>query len=77
MARRRNKLGQYVPNEYRMYINIPSPFKVLKYLLIAFIVSPWIFLLFYKFEIKVWLLNLMENIFLINKDEGKKTNGFF
>ena len=77
MKRKRNERGQYVAKDYKMSITFPSPFIILKYLLILFIISPWLFILMYKIDFKTYIQNIMENIFLVNKEEGKKTNGFF
>ena len=77
MKRKRNERGQYVDKDFKMSITFPSPFIILKYLLILFIVSPWLFILMYKIDLKTYIQNIMENIFLVNKEDGKKTNGFF
>ena len=77
MPRRRNKLGQYIPNDFEVSLSFPSPFKIIKFILMALILSYWIFLLIYKVDLKVWLEYLMENMFILNKEEPKKNNGFF
>ena len=77
MPRKRNELGQYIPKNYGVSISLPSPISLFKYALIVFVLSPWLFVLIYRLALKVWLYNMMENLFIINKEEGKKTNGFF
>ena len=77
MKKKRNERRQYFAKDFKMPINFPSPFIILKYLLILFIISPWLFILMYKIDLKTYIQNIMENIFLVNKEDGKKTNGFF
>ena len=77
MPRKRNELGQYIPKNYGVSISLPSSISLFKYALIVFVLSPWLFVLIYRLDLKVWLYNTMENLFIINKEEGKKTNGFF
>ena len=77
MKRNRNERGQYVARDYRMSITIPSQFIMIKYIFIIFIISPCLFILVYKIDLKNFIQNFMEKIFLINKEEAKKTNGFF
>ena len=76
MLRRRNKLGQYIPKDFELSVSLPSPSTIVKYLIIALILTPWVFIIIYKID---WnkIEYLMENLFLMNKDEQKKTNGFF
>ena len=62
MKRKRNEIGQYIAKEFKMSITFPSPpFIMLKYLLILFIISPWLFILMYKIELKTYIQNIMEN----------------
>ena len=44
---------------------------MLKYLLILFIISPWLFIMMYNIDLKTYIQNIMENIFLVNKEDGK------
>ena len=76
MARRRNKLGQYISKDFELSVNLPSPSTIVKYLIIAIILTPQVFIIINKID---WhkIGYLMENLFLINKDEQKKTNDFF
>ena len=77
MARKRNKLGQYLPKDYNLSICFPRPLTLIKFILIALIVAPWIFILEYRLNLKEILQKTMENIFLIKNDDIKKSNGFF
>ena len=77
MPRKRNELGQYIPKNYGLSISLPNPISFLKYLVIAFVLAPWLFILIHKFDLKLWIYNMMDNLFIINKEEGKKSNGFF
>ena len=77
MPRKRNELGQYIPKNYGVSISLPSPISLFKYALIVFALSSWLFALIYRLDLKVWLYNMKENLFLINKEKGKKTNAFF
>ena len=77
MPRKRNALGQYIANDYRLSISLPGPFQIIKYLLLALLLSPWVFIFFYKFDLLHWFQSVMEMAFLINKEEFKKSNGFF
>ena len=54
MPRRRNKLGQYVPNDLELSISFPNPIKIAKFILIVLILSLWVFLLIYKLDLKIW-----------------------
>ena len=77
MKRKRNEQRQYVARDYRMSITIPCQFIMIKYIFIIFIISTCLFILVYKIDLKNFIQNFMEKIFLINKEEAKKTNGFF
>ena len=77
MARKRNKLGQYLPKDYNLSISLPRPLTLIKFILIALIVAPWLFILEYRLNLKEILQKTMENIFLIKNDDIKKSNGFF
>ena len=76
MARRKNKLGQYIPKDFELSVSLPSPSTIVKYLIIALILTQWVFIIINKIH---WhkIEYLIENLFLINKDEQKKTNDFF
>ena len=77
MGRKRNKLGQYLPKDYNLSISFPSPLKIIKFILIALIVAPWLFILEYRLNLKEIAKKTMENIFLIKNEDIKKSNGFF
>ena len=77
MGRKRNKLGQYLPKDYNLSISFPSPLKIIKFILIALIVAPWLFIIEYRLNLKEIIQKTMENIFLIKNDDIKKSNGFF
>ena len=72
MPRRRNKLGQYIANDFELSISFPIPFRIIKFLLLVLFLSTWVFLLIYKVDLKIWFEYLMENMFTLNKDETKK-----
>ena len=55
MRRRRNELGQYVPNDLELSISFPNSIKIAKFILIVLILSPWVFLLINKVDLKIWL----------------------
>ena len=76
MTRKRNKFGQYLPKDYNLSILFPRPLKIIKYLLIALIVSPWLFILEYRLNLKEIIQKAMESIFLIKNEDIKKSNGF-
>ena len=69
MPRRGNKLGQYVANDFELSISFLSSLKIIKFLLLVLILSPWVFLLIYKVDLKIWFECLMENMFAINKEK--------
>ena len=77
MTRKRNKLGQYLPKDYDLSISFPGPLKIIKYIIIALIVAPWLFILEYRLNLKEIFQKAMENLFLIKNDDIKKSNGFF
>ena len=53
MKRKSNERGQYDAKDFKMSITFPSPFIMLKYLLILFIISLWLFILMYKIDSKL------------------------
>ena len=55
MQRRRNKLEQYKANDFELSTTIPSLFKIIKFLLLVLILSPWVFQLIHKVDLKIWL----------------------
>ena len=77
MSRRRNKLGQYVPNDLELSISFPNPIKIAKFILIVLILSPWVFLLIHKEDLKIWFEYLMENMFIKIKRNQKKIMASF
>ena len=78
MPQKRNELGQYIRNnDYKVFICLPGPLTIIKYLLIVLIVSPWLFILTYKLSLMDLIQKTMENIFLVKNEDGKKYNGFF
>ena len=78
MKRKRNILGQFVSkdsNEY-YYMTIPGPLLMIKIILIILVISPWLFIFFYRVNLK----EIMEFIFGIqmnNELNNKKSNDFF
>ena len=72
MPRKRNTLDQYIDNDYKLSISLLCPFQIIKYLLLALILSPWVFIFLYKFDSLNWLQTVIEMAFLINKEEFKK-----
>ena len=77
MPGRRNKLGQYVPNDLELSISFPNPIKIAKFILISVILFPWVFLLIHKVDLKIWFEYLMENMFTLNKEKPKKIMASF
>ena len=78
MVKKRNELGQYIRNnDFDFSIRFPSPLKLIKYLMMILIVSPWLFILLYKLNFMDLVQKTMENLFLIKSDDPKKSNGFF
>ena len=78
MPKKRNEFGQFIKNnDYCFSICLPGPLKVIKYLMIALIIAPWLFILSYKLNLSDLFLKTMEGIFLIKNDDSKKSNGFF
>ena len=79
MSWKRNNLGQFnAKDSYSsLFIEIPGPLKIFKYFLIFIALSPWIFVLFFRIDIKSNFKKLIEFIFGFNEGEAKKTNGFF
>ena len=53
MKRKRNERGRYVAKDFKMLITFASSFIMIKYLLILFIISPWLFILMYNIELKI------------------------
>ena len=78
MVKSRNPLGQFIPEnkDYRT-IKKPGPIKILKILLIIIVLSPWIFVLFFRIDVKDIFRNLMEALFATENEQTKKNNGFF
>ena len=56
-------------------INLPRPKKIIKLLLILIVLSPWIFVIIFRLDIKGFVQNIMESILL--NEQNKKANGFF
>ena len=79
MSRKRNNLGQFIAKDSysSLFIEISGPLKIFKYFLIFIALSPWIFVRFFRIDIKSNFKKLIEFIFGFNEGEAKKTNGFF
>ena len=78
MVKRRNSLGRFIPdNKDYITIKIPGPIKILKILLIIIVLSPWIFVIFFRIDVKDIFRNLMETLFVKENEQTKKNNGFF
>ena len=79
MGRKRNSLGQFTSKDTynTLYVEIPRPLRLFKYFLVFLAISPWIFVLFFRVDIKSIFKVIIEKIFGINQEENKKTNGFF
>ena len=46
MPKKRNEFGQFIKNnDYCFSICLPGPLKIIKYLMFALIVAPWLFIL--------------------------------
>ena len=79
MSRKRNSLGQFVAKDSyeTLFIEVPGPLKLFKYLLVLVAISPWLFVVFFRIDIKSNFKRFVEWIFGIGGDENKKTSGFF
>ena len=84
MGKKRNSKGQFIPKDNgELNIRIPGFLKILKMVVISAIIliilSPWIFVLTFRINIKEAFGKLMEYIFIgeINKDKNEKSNGYF
>lgn len=77
MKRERNSMGQFIGKESSDYITlfIPGPILLFKFLLIAFVLAPWIVIIFNRINFKYFLEFLF--VSKIDEPEQKKTNGFF
>ena len=58
----RDKNGRFAKNT-KVEIDIPSLTGILKYLIICFILGPWIYLIIYKFDIKEVIENGFSRLF--------------
>ena len=69
MPRKINSLGQFTANDNynALYIGIPEPYKLFKYLYVLLAISSWIFVLLIRVEIKSTFKGLIEKIFGINQ----------
>ena len=52
----RDKNGRYIKKEQNIIIGMPSISNLLKYLIIIFIFTPWLYIFIYKFD----LLSILE-----------------
>ena len=79
MPRKRNSLGQFTSKDTynSLFIEIPGPIKIFKYFLVLFAISPWIFVILFRVDMKSNFKKLIEYIFGINQEETKKANRFF
>ena len=79
MPKKRNSLGKFVAKDSynSLYLELPGPLKIFKYFLILIAISPWLFVLFFRIDIRGNFKNIIEFIFGINEGETKKSNGFF
>ena len=79
MPRKRNSLGQFTSKDTynSLFIEIPGPTKTFKYFIVLFAISPWIFVILFRVDMKSNFKKLIEYIFGINQEETKKANGFF
>ena len=78
MARKRNKLGQYI-KEDGIVIRVPGLKKLLQYVLLLLIFSPWIYVALFRIDLKELFLSFMNYVFKIEPKDQKTTtkNGFF
>ena len=79
MPRKRNLLGQFTVNDNynALYIEIPKHLNYLNIFLVLLAISPWIFVLLYRVDIKSAFKGLIEKNFVINQGESKKQIVFF
>ena len=77
MGKKRNNLGQYV-KEDGIVIRVPGFKKLLKYVLVLLIFSPWIYVLLFRIDLKELFVTLMNYVFKIEPKDPKTTtkNGF-
>ena len=78
MGKKRNNLGQYV-KEDGIVIRVPGFKKLLQYVLVLLIFSPWIYVLLFRIDLKELFVTFMNYVFKIDPKEPKTTtkNGFF
>ena len=79
MPPKRNSLGKFVAKDSynSLYLELPGPLKLFKYFVIFIAISPWIFVILFRIDVRGYFKNLIEWIFGINEGETKKSNGFF
>ena len=79
MPPKRNSFGQFVAKDSynSLYLELPGPLKLFKYLVIFIAISPWIFVILFRIDVRGYFKNFIEWIFGINEGETKKSNGFF
>ena len=83
MKKQRNELGQFTRENYDFVIKIPGPVTIFRAFVIIFLLSPWIFIIFYKLNVFQLFQVLMENMLSLShgaehiEENGKKTSGFF
>ena len=78
MGKKRNNLGQYV-KEDGIVIRVPGFKKLLQYVLVLLIFSPWIYVLLFRIDLKELFVTFMNYVFKIEPKDPKTTtkNGFF
>ena len=77
MGKKRNSLGQYAKEDL-LVIRVPGFKKLLQYVLVLLIFSPWIYVSLFRIDIKELFLSFMNFIFKIEPKDPKATakNGF-
>ena len=62
MGRKRNSLGQFTYKDTynTLYVEIPGPLRLFKYFLVFLAISPWIFVLFFRVDIKSIFKGIIE-----------------
>ena len=79
MPPKRNSLGQFVAKDSynSLYLELPGPLKLFKYLVIFIAISPWIFVILFRIDVRGYFKNFIEWIFGINEGETKNKMDFF
>ena len=74
MGRKRNEFGQFIKAD-SLAIRVPGPSLIFQLLLLLIIISPWLYVIFFRIDAKLWFLSFINFIFKV--EEIPKKNGLF